>query len=146
MQAQPDMNPEDQPHMDRSYFERKVLFGLQHMGVLARKCSREHGFWEDFDEMVGMLSDPDRKAKYILDVKLSKMALVGSEVGEAVEGIRKPKQDEHCPEFTSEEVELADAIIRMVEYAEKFGLRLAEAAIAKMRYNESRPYKHGKGA
>jgi hypothetical protein len=60
--------------------------------------------------------------------------------------VRKPGPDQHCPDFTSEEIEAADALIRLFDYAQEWGLRLAEAVTAKMEYNASRPYKHGKGA
>lgn len=74
-----------------------------------------------------------------------KIALIHSEVSEALEGHRKgsPK-DEHCPDFTSEEVELADVIIRIFDLAEHQKLNVAAALIAKHNYNKTRPYKHNK--
>lgn len=112
--------------------------------------SSAHGFWEDFDTTHDILLQADNTErladKYTLDTKLHKVALMVSELGEAVEGIRKPKPDEHIPSFTSEEIELADCIIRIFDYAGAFDVRLAEAIEAKMAYNKSRPYKHGKGA
>jgi len=141
------------PSSEREHYERKIAAGIEFLCLIAHQCSREHGFWADYEDTIAHLDiENDAKGtlrllkKYTLDVKLSKMALVGSEIGEAVEGIRKPHPDEHCPEFTSEEIELADALIRIGDYAEKFGLRLGEAVIAKMRYNEGREYLHGKGA
>ena len=72
------------------------------------------------------------------------IALMHSELSEMLEGIRKPHQDKHCPEFTSEEVELADLFIRMLHYKARFNLRLVEAALAKHEFNKTRPFKHGK--
>ena len=43
-----------------------------------------------------------------------------------------------------EEVELADAIIRIMDHAAGFGLDVAGAVIEKMDYNSKRPYLHGK--
>lgn len=111
--------------------------------------SSKHGFWDDFGRTRELLinhGQPGDAAKYELDTKLSKIALIHSELGEMTEGVRKPHPDEDCPEFTSEEIELADALIRAFDYAGAFGLRLGEAVLAKMDYNESRPYMHGKGA
>lgn len=115
--------------------------------------SANHGFWEDFEEMMKVCADMDTEgpkagwaAKYTVDVKLSKIALMHSELGEMTEGVRKPGPDQHCPEFTQEEIELADCFIRGFDYAGAFGLRLAQAIEAKMAYNASRPYKHGKQA
>ena len=67
------------------------------------------------------------------------IALIHSEISEAYEGHRKNKMDEHCPEFTSFEVELADAMIRILDAAGGLNLRLAEAFAAKMVYNHARP-------
>lgn len=110
--------------------------------------SANHGFWDEYYRTVALLNTHDKElaAKYEVDVKLSKAALIGSELGEMVEGIRKPGPDQHCPNFTQEEVELADIFIRGFDYAGKYGLRLSAAIEAKMAYNASRPYKHGKKA
>lgn len=72
------------------------------------------------------------------------IALMHSELSECLEGIRKPQQDEHCSEFTSEEIELADCIIRIMEYGAAFKLRLSEAILNKHKYNKTREFKHGK--
>jgi hypothetical protein len=66
-------------------------------------------------------------------------SLIHTEVSEAYEGHRRNKQDEHCPEFLAIEVELADAMIRIFDAAGGLHLRLAEAFVAKMRYNFERP-------
>lgn len=68
-----------------------------------------------------------------------KLALIHSEISEALEGHRKGKQDEHLPERSSLEVELADACIRIFDLAGALDLDLGNAIIEKLRYNAIRP-------
>lgn len=73
------------------------------------------------------------------------IALIHSELSECLEAIRHDNPpDKHCPEFSSAEVELADAVIRVLDYAHAKKWRLGEAIIAKMKYNAGRPFRHGK--
>lgn len=124
-----------------------IVKGIWYACELAYENSKAHGFWDDYLRVSHFLSGHSGIAlKYELDTKLHKIALIHSELGEMTEGVRKPHPDEHCPAFTSEEIELADALIRAFDYAGAFRLRLGEAVLAKMEYNKSRPYKHGKGA
>lgn len=74
-----------------------------------------------------------------------KIALIHSELSEALEALRHGNPpDEHCPEFSSFEIELANALIRVLDTSAQQGLDIGGAVLAKMRFNETRPHKHGK--
>lgn len=66
------------------------------------------------------------------------LALIHSEISEALEGERKDLMDDKLPHRKMAEVELADAIIRILDYAAGFGYDLQGAFIEKMDYNASR--------
>lgn len=66
------------------------------------------------------------------------IALMHSELSEMLEGVRKNKMDDHLPHRTSEEVEAADLLIRLFDYAGYSGLDLAGAYAEKRAYNDSR--------
>lgn len=71
------------------------------------------------------------------------IALMHSELSEALEGVRKPGPDKHCPQFDQVTVELADTIIRIMDYACFKGLPVAEALLAKSEVNRGREHRHG---
>ena len=68
----------------------------------------------------------------------NKIALVHSELSEALEGDRKNTMDEHLPHRPSREVELADAVIRLFDLAGAYDMDLAGAIVEKMAYNARR--------
>lgn len=66
------------------------------------------------------------------------LALIHSEISEALEGARKDSMDDKLPHRKMEEVELVDAIIRILDYAGGFGLDLQGAFEEKMNFNAVR--------
>lgn len=72
------------------------------------------------------------------------IALMHSELSEALEALRAGNpSDDKIPEFSGAEAEMADVIIRIMDLSQKRGWRVAEALVAKLEYNKSRPVKHG---
>jgi NTP pyrophosphatase (non-canonical NTP hydrolase) len=52
-------------------------------------------------------------------------------------------ESEKIPGFSQMEEELADVVIRLLDFAGGENLNIEGALIAKMAYNEKRPYRHG---
>jgi hypothetical protein len=66
------------------------------------------------------------------------VALMHSELSEALEADRTGKTDDHLPHRDGREVEFADCIIRILDTAAALGLDVAGALIEKNRYNKQR--------
>lgn len=75
-----------------------------------------------------------------------------SELSEALEGERKDLMDDKLPRRRMAEVEMADTIIRILDYCAGFGYDIQGAVTEKLEYNkkradhkpEHRNRKHGK--
>ena len=106
----------------------EFIFWINHFQAKAHANATAHGFWEEPVEQG------------------TRIALQHSELSELLEAIRKGNpESEKIPGFSHAEEEYADLVIRILDDCEYNGYRLGEAIIAKMQYNASRPYKHGKG-
>lgn len=76
---------------------------------------------------------------------LEYIALMHTELAEMTEGYRHGNlSDDKIPQFSTAEAECADTILRIMDFAHAEKLRVAEALIAKIAHNATRPYKHGK--
>jgi NTP pyrophosphatase (non-canonical NTP hydrolase) len=76
---------------------------------------------------------------------LACLALVHSEISEAVEAVRDEGVNDWMDGFKpcGLAVELADAVIRIADLCGAIGIDLNDAIEAKMKYNETRPHRHG---
>lgn len=76
---------------------------------------------------------------------LAKLALVSCEVSEAIEEVRlkAPRRSAKIQQ-TAEAEELADVLIRLLDYAEARGVSLGRAAFEKALFNRRREHKHGR--
>lgn len=70
--------------------------------------------------------------------KAEMIALIHSELSEALEGMRKDLMDDHLPHRKMEEVEMADALIRILDYCAGHSLDIHNAYLEKMEYNRTR--------
>ncbi len=95
---------------------------------LARECHAENQHWWHHPATGERLNR--NKGELLM--------LIVSEVSECMEGERKNLQDDKLPHRKMAEVELADALIRIFDYAGAFGYDLDGAVAEKRAFNATR--------
>lgn len=95
------------------------------LNELARACHAENQHW---------WRDP-ATGERLQRNKAEMLFLMVSEICEAGEGERKGLRDDHLPHRKAVEVELADVLIRLFDYAGAYGLDLDGAVAEKRAYN-----------
>lgn len=93
----------------------------------ARECATENDRW--WRDTTGQPMHRNRGELLMLIV---------SEIAETMEGERKGIQDNHLPHRRMAEVELADVLIRVFDYAGHLGYDLQGAYVEKLAYNRQR--------
>lgn len=148
----------------REYEETDKL-DLIDLGRLAHLNSVAKGFWDNpLHELIQKVrTDPSMNMPHAVKEEIiaglmkagernpaEMIALEMSELGERLEAVRTltedggPVMSEKLPGYTLEEEEVADALIRLLDYCYGRRLRLGPAIVAKVAYNLRRPHKHGR--
>ena len=112
---------------DMTEIERAAWVGLQDAQRLAHATATGAGWYTD-----------PKTGKPIERNFGEVVALMHSELSEALEADRKGLMDDKLPHRDGREVEFADCIIRILDTAEALGLDVAGALIEKNRFNRER--------
>ena len=128
--------------------EMNFIAAFEEMQADAAAINKQSGFVEQeamIEELAQYLQNKElRKFLPLVDMFKNarvglKLALATGELSEALEAVRKNiGSDEHIPGFSAEEAEIADAVLRLMNYATDRKLRLAEAIAAKNEFNRTR--------
>jgi len=103
------------------------------------------GFWEDQEKILKTFSGQEELTSSVLKTfNAQRIALMHSELSEAVEADRKNLMDDKLSEYKGLDVELADCLIRILDFCGYHKIDLDTIVSKKLEYNRSREYKHGK--
>lgn len=112
---------------DMTTLEEMAFIGLEKAQALAHRTATDAGWYVD-----------PATGKHVERNFGEVVALMHSELSEALEADRKGLKDNHLPHRDGREVEFADCIIRILETAAALGLDVAGAVIEKNRFNRER--------
>jgi len=121
--------------------EQVIRSSLEDLSKQAHTIGVTQNLWSAEDRLVELVS----KQGFSEDVKFLRSAIRGlhismvhGELSEAIEGDRRNLMDSKLPEFSAFEMELADAVLRIMNINAREGLRVPEAILAKLKLNATR--------
>lgn len=103
--------------------------GIRNLAGAIHEVNTRNGWWNDIHTGADLRKTANRAEKLMLIV---------SEISEAMEGERSNLMDDKIPTRPMAEVEIADAIIRCLDYGQAFGYDIAGAIADKLAYNANR--------
>ena len=109
--------------------------------LVCHKSSHGAGWWHWTSAVSGkcdLRNECRNGTRFGKALVAEKLALIHSEIAEAMEGHRKGLMDDKLPHRPAIEVELADTMIRIADLAGALRLDLGGAIADKMSYNASR--------
>ena len=115
---------------------------IKETAVAIHDNAQNKGFWRDYETYSIKLkqctsTDKELYQKAQLQWITVMLALIGTEVSEAIEGLRKG-------DYENFGEEIADIVIRAFDLAEGLGIDIESEIKRKMEINNSREHKHGK--
>lgn len=96
------------------------------------------GWWTDLITGADLAQEARLGTRLGKALVAEKLCLIHSEISEAMEGARKNLMDDKLPHRPMIEVELADAVIRILDLCGALNLDLGGAIVEKREYNAER--------
>ena len=93
------------------------------------------GWWTDLESGMNLVKQARTGTRLGKAIVAEKLCLIHSEVSEAMEASRKNLMDDKLTHRKGIEVELADAVIRILDLCGALELDLEQSMLEKMQYN-----------
>lgn len=113
-----------------SEFKTQLVRSIEQFANMIHSNAVNKGFWDDTSEMANH----------------NKLLMMHAEISEVVEALRDPShpRSTKIPDQTAEAEEMADLIIRALDYCARRNINIGEVMLEKHAYNATRPHMHGK--
>ena len=111
---------------------------LNSLQFAIHQANVQSGWWTDLSTNMDLAQEARQGTRLGKAIVAEKLCLIHSEISESMEGHRKNLKDDKLPHRKMIEVELADAVIRIMDLAGALELDLAGAIFEKLSYNKTR--------
>ena len=137
---------EDFQHNEK--LRKEIADVLDVLALTCAEASHSKGFHDDDFQLMDVVREAKPELLPHLENQLlqAELARQGSEIGEAVEAVRKPGADHHLPKLSNFEVEQADTVVRVMDTCGKRSISIGTAVVEKILYNLTRERLHGKNS
>ena len=117
---------------------QKVKISLTDMQNEIHQANVLAGWWTDLSTNMDLAEEARQGTRLGKALVAEKLCLIHSEISESMEGHRKGLMDDKLPHRPMLEVELADAVIRIMDLCGAMNLDIGGAIAEKLEYNRSR--------
>jgi len=117
---------------------KNQIASIEELQSSIHQANVQAGWWTDLSNNMDLAEEVRQGTRLGKALVAEKLALVHSEVSEGLEGHRKNLPDDKLPHRPMVEVEMADAVIRILDLCGAMKLDLAGAIFEKLAYNKTR--------
>lgn len=130
-----------------------IAFHVNKLANIIHNGNKERGFWEvpasiqalSVANVDGCAAEVSAVISEFSSRNVGELiALVHSELSEALEAHRKDANDDKHPTRKGLHIELGDALVRILDMCAGLNIDIGNILLEIIDYNSTRPYKHGK--